>query len=302
MIPELRNIVVGIDLAIAGELSEGSRLSVERARRLASAHHARVTLLHSTRCDEHGCDGELAERSPGVGDDFRRPLEAALGSLRAAGIEAELTLSEERAWLAVVRRALQLDAELVIVGKRSDPKHDARLLGSVSHELLRKCPCAVWVVKPDGSGDPVTILAATDLSPVGRRVVEMAASISSECGSQLHIVHALSLPMSVQVEGEDAQERFVAQGREAAVAEITAQLPERLREAAKFHVGLTSPSNAILACVARLVPDLVVMGTISRAGIAGLLVGNTAERMLEQLDCSLLTVKPADFVCPVALD
>jgi len=38
---------------------------------------------------------------------------------------------------------------------------------------------------------------------------------------------------------------------------------------------------------------------ISRAGIAGLSVGNTAERMLGHLDCSLLTVKPADFVCPV---
>jgi universal stress protein E len=41
------------------------------------------------------------------------------------------------------------------------------------------------------------------------------------------------------------------------------------------------------------------MGTISRAGIAGLSVGNTAERMLGHLDCSMLTVKPADFVCPV---
>jgi universal stress protein E len=44
------------------------------------------------------------------------------------------------------------------------------------------------------------------------------------------------------------------------------------------------------------------MRTISRAGIAGLAVGNTAARMLGQLDCSLLTVKPADFVCPVQLD
>jgi len=44
------------------------------------------------------------------------------------------------------------------------------------------------------------------------------------------------------------------------------------------------------------------MGTISRAGIAGLLVGNTAERLLDQLDCSLLTVKPGDFVSPVGLE
>jgi hypothetical protein len=51
--------------------------------------------------------------------------------------------------------------------------------------------------------------------------------------------------------------------------------------------------------VDRLKSDLVVRGTISRAGIAGLSIGNTAERMLGHLDCSMLTVKATDFVCPV---
>jgi universal stress protein E len=131
--------------------------------------------------------------------------------------------------------------------------------------------------------------------------VAFAASISSECGAELHIVHALQLPFSVQLGGSETQEQFLAESRAAAEALIESQLPESLREAAELHVGLTSPSNAILACVDRLKPDLVVMGTISRAGIAGLSVGNTAERMLGHLDCSMLTVKPAEFVCPVRL-
>ena len=85
------------------------------------------------------------------------------------------------------------------------------------------------------------------------------------------------------------------------VALIESQLPKALFEAAELHIALTSPSHAILTCADRLKPDLVVMGTISRAGIAGLAVGNTAERILSHLDCSLLTVKPGDFVCPVQL-
>jgi nucleotide-binding universal stress UspA family protein len=44
------------------------------------------------------------------------------------------------------------------------------------------------------------------------------------------------------------------------------------------------------------------MGTISRGGVAGLLLGNTAERLLSRLDVSLLALKPADFVCPVTFD
>ena len=48
--------------------------------------------------------------------------------------------------------------------------------------------------------------------------------------------------------------------------------------------------------------ELIVMGTVSRTGVAGLLIGNTAERILHQVDCSVLTVKPDGFVTPVRLD
>jgi len=48
--------------------------------------------------------------------------------------------------------------------------------------------------------------------------------------------------------------------------------------------------------------ELIVMGTVSRTGIAGLLIGNTAEKVLRQVDCSVLTVKPEGFITPVKLD
>jgi nucleotide-binding universal stress UspA family protein len=48
--------------------------------------------------------------------------------------------------------------------------------------------------------------------------------------------------------------------------------------------------------------DLVVMGSVARSGIAGLLIGNTAERVLRRLPCSALAVKPDGFVSPVRSD
>jgi nucleotide-binding universal stress UspA family protein len=48
--------------------------------------------------------------------------------------------------------------------------------------------------------------------------------------------------------------------------------------------------------------DLAVMGTVARTGIAGLVIGNTAERMLQRLLCSVLAVKPDGFISPVRLD
>ena len=48
--------------------------------------------------------------------------------------------------------------------------------------------------------------------------------------------------------------------------------------------------------------DLLVMGTIARTGIPGVIVGNTAERLLPQIPCSVLAVKPADFKSPITLE
>jgi nucleotide-binding universal stress UspA family protein len=48
--------------------------------------------------------------------------------------------------------------------------------------------------------------------------------------------------------------------------------------------------------------DLVVMGTVARTGLAGFVIGNTAERLLQRLVCSVLAVKPDGFVSPVRLD
>jgi nucleotide-binding universal stress UspA family protein len=48
--------------------------------------------------------------------------------------------------------------------------------------------------------------------------------------------------------------------------------------------------------------DLVVMGTVARTGLSGFFMGNTAETILNQLNCSVLAIKPPGFVTPVTLD
>ena len=45
--------------------------------------------------------------------------------------------------------------------------------------------------------------------------------------------------------------------------------------------------------------EVVVMGTLARTGIPGLLIGNTAEGVINQVDCSVLAIKPEGFVSPV---
>jgi len=301
-------ILVGVGLdPRSGTPSAGSRVALDEVRWLA--RHCgdaplELALLHSTAADEYWDDSEH-EFVRVAADDVRGApaLEAAAASLRAEGIDTEVELSSESAWLALTRRVLREKIDLVVVGRRSMARSDRRRLGSVASKLLRNCPCAVWVVRPDGEPGPQRILAATDLSPVGDRVVEVAANLAGLAGARLGIVHAYSLPLSLQMEGERERQRDIEEQRETARRQIQAHLHDpAVAERATLHIGLTSPTRAVGECVEHLQPDLLVMGTVSRGGVAGLLVGNTAERLIDRVECSLLTLKPEDVICPVQLD
>jgi nucleotide-binding universal stress UspA family protein len=117
------------------------------------------------------------------------------------------------------------------------------------------------------------------------------------------VVHAFQRPFAIQKEGKEASARFEQEQREECRRRIEQQIADaKCTRNVEIHIGLTSPIQAILACVDRLAPDLVSIGTVSRGGVAGLLVGNTAERLIKRLDCSMLAVKPEDFVCPIPAD
>lgn len=72
--------------------------------------------------------------------------------------------------------------------------------------------------------------------------------------------------------------------------------------APQFRLREGNPRDVIPALASELDADLVVMGTVGRTGIPGLLIGNTAEVILNNLECSVLAVKPEGFITPVTPD
>lgn len=68
------------------------------------------------------------------------------------------------------------------------------------------------------------------------------------------------------------------------------------------HLLKGAARKEIPALAKRLAIDCIVMGTVARTGIRGFIMGNTAETILEQIDCSVLAIKPPGFVTPVVLE
>ena len=85
-----------------------------------------------------------------------------------------------------------------------------------------------------------------------------------------------------------------------ALAMLTHPVAERVKDAA-IELVKGEPEDVISRYVEDHGIDLVVMGTVARTGIAGLLIGNTAERVLQRLRVSVLATKPAGFTSPVAV-
>lgn len=296
-----RRILVGVDLALSGErLTPGSRRAVDTALVLAERSGAELVFLHSTWADLHEENQALR---PGPSAEGVRALEELSSKARAAGLNARLALVRDRAWLELIQVVKRGEADLVLVARRNQ-ESSSLALGGVARKLLRKCPCPLWVVKPDGPSELTRIVAATDLTPVGNLAVELAASLAELYRAELHVVHAWPLPMAVPVLPElevPAQSRIAVEEHErAARARFEAALASlTLPVKPSAHLACGAPSVAIQELVERLGAGLLVMGSVSRGGIAGLLLGNTAERLLDRVSCSLLTIKPRDFVSPV---
>ena len=70
----------------------------------------------------------------------------------------------------------------------------------------------------------------------------------------------------------------------------------------KVHLVKGKPSKEIPLMVEKYNIDLVVMGTVARTGIPGFIIGNTAEAILELIQCSVLAIKPDGFKSPIEAD
>jgi nucleotide-binding universal stress UspA family protein len=126
--------------------------------------------------------------------------------------------------------------------------------------------------------------------------------------AELHVVHAWSMPGESLLRGPfTPQSRAEVDDRLAAEEERRAELLDRLlrglgagSQPPKAHL-IHGEARAVIPALARdLDIDLIALGTVCRTGLPGLLMGNTAEEVLRQVDCSVLTVKPEGFSCPDA--
>lgn len=155
-------------------------------------------------------------------------------------------------------------------------------------------------VDPGSPGDSGDLLSS--------KVLELAASLAEAGGGTLDVVHAWWLPAEATLRGRrvnlpPAQIDGVLRDVRRTAEEALDGLVDRVdlsRVPFEVHLVKGQPYQVISRFAEK--SDVAVMGTLSRSGIDGLLIGNTAERVLRRVESSVLTVKPENFRTPLKFD
>ena len=217
----------------------------------------------------------------------------------------------------IIREVLRKKHDLVILTAPPKQSREGSALSNTASSLQRQCPCPVFVLKPRRRKRPVPVLAAVDPRPsdadredLNATIMELGTSLARIESSELHVVHTWRLfgesVLRGQRVGMPASEvnriaQSVRQEQRRQLEELVGRFDlEDLKHEVHFLKG--DPTNRILEVTRKRRVGLIVMGTVCRTGLAGFFIGNTAERVLSQVDCSVLTVKPPGFVSPVTLD
>jgi universal stress protein A len=141
------------------------------------------------------------------------------------------------------------------------------------------------------------IVVPTDFGECSAPAVRLAAELSEKLGAELVLLHvvqdlALAMPdavMPTPVPGPDLGELMEA-GKSGLANLIESENLGRLNPRTEVRVG--SPVAEIVAAAADLKADLLCVGTHGRTGLAHLLLGSQAERIIRESPCPVLTVKP----------
>ena len=289
--------------------------AIDKAIQLAKAFGASLELFHSITSHVYmglDLDRDAVEE---LRKDRLARQHSRLEVLAKRGREAGVSTVTSVEWdypphEAVMRQALECKADLIVAECHQGRRIAPLLLHVTDWELLRYSPAPVLLVKSRRPYARPVVLAAVDPMHANAKptrlddeILAAAGAVEGALKGELHVMHCfVPVPADVQPSellAADATKRLEQRARAHARTRLEKTLGKIHVARGARHLASAHPINAIPALARKVHSDIVVMGAISRTGLKRLLIGNTAERIIDDLQCDVLVVKPKDFVTRV---
>lgn len=300
----LKSILVDLDAAAA------SHPALDHAEGLAARCGAHVKIVDILPCVPAGVRHFVtADLEYDLVEHRRERLAAIADGMKQVPVTTELLRG--RPATALIREILRARHDLLVRSHGRDLAATARAFGATDMELLRQCPCPVWLIGPGTLHSPWRILAAIHANPaeateqaLNESIVDWALTLKGFGEAQLTVLQAW-IPFGASVLRShlpsDEYAAFVEAARRAEEDALHTSLRPFRDRLTNVAVELVpgEPEEAIARFVESHGIDIVVIGTVARTGISGLVMGNTAERVLQRLRGSVFAVKPPGYQTPV---
>jgi universal stress protein E len=256
-----------------------------REEQPALARAAEIALDAGARLHIFTCIYSDTAKSAGKSEETQRLIAEQLeilaqvvAPLAERGIEVSSEVEWDKDWYqAAVRASIKHGADMVL---KSSYKHCAskRILNRTSDwTLMRECLCPVMLVKDSPPRDAPKVLAAIDICArkesydrLNRNVIDFSKKVIHARGAEVHVINAFQDFKGVPNRAELIRNFGI--------------------ESDKIHIKLGKPETVIVEQAKKLDVSLVVMGNSARSGLPAAFLGNTVEKVLDKLECDVLSM------------
>jgi len=263
---------------VATDGSDYSAGAIRTGVALARAHAAQAVGLSVALYNP-----EYSTLVPNLEEEAEKRARAALQSFVAEAGEGAETLTREASdpYDGIVRGARDVGAGLIVIGRRGKRGLARLMVGDATAKVIGHADCPVLVAPRAAHLWQKHILLATDGSKYSEAAADAAGQLAKRSGLPVTVVSVVTSSHS------DARRQEAEQAVAAKVERL-----KGMGVATSGKVAEGRPDEAIVKAAEDVGADLIVMGSHGRTGLAKVLLGSTAERVIGQAVCPVLVVKP----------
>ena len=278
----------------ATDFSIRSQRAVRRAGLLARDSGAKLTLMHVVDDDQPSDLVALETR------EAERILGEQIGAVaELRGLPSRALVVAGDPFDGILRAAASTEAGLIVMGAHRKQLLRDVFVGTTIERVIRTAPVPVLMVNEEVDQPYRTALASVDLSEPSVNAIRTGKALGLPGGAQLALVHAFVPLGKGQMFhaglSQDTIDGYVANERVRASKELAEFLEANGLDDHGQPVRVVeegAPVEVISKAVAQVKPDVLIIGTHGRTGIAKILLGSVTEEVLRSLDIDILAVPP----------
>ncbi len=222
--------------------------------------------------------------------------------LTDAGVSAEGRLLEGTVVEAISEYAAEISADLVIMTTHGRSGLERLWLGSVASSFLHRSPCPVFLVRPIGRTEPALpagkVLVPIDSSRFSEAILSHAGRFAEAAGLSIELF-SVAIPNAIPMapfgtEALLADDGDLTRQEEQALNHLKS-LADRVPAGTSMEVATDmTAANAIQERAVEIGAGVVAMATHGRTGLARLVMGSVADKVLREVDLPMLLYRPSD--------